>query len=105
VEVAEDAIAAPNDRPRLALDEDAKRVRVAGEDGGDDAAGLGIVDWRSVGPPGIARGVDRSCSWIAGDRRTGCQDRRYATSGNARRSSIILVVLVRRSAGGGERVA
>jgi len=105
VEVAEDAIAAPNDRPRLALDEDAKGVRVAGKNRGDDASRLGVVDWRSVGPPGIARGVDRSSSWIAGEGRAGCQDRRYATSGNARRSSIILVVLVRRSAGGGEGVA
>jgi hypothetical protein len=38
VEVAEDAVARANDRDRLALDEHAERVAIAGEDGLDDRA-------------------------------------------------------------------
>ena len=51
VEVAEDPVAGPDDRRRLALDEAAEGVAVAGEDGLDRGAVAGEVD-RPVGRHG-----------------------------------------------------
>jgi hypothetical protein len=70
VKIAENAIAASDDRPRLAFDEDAKGVGVAGKNRGHDATSLRIVLEALVGDVEIARGVDRSVSSRKVARRT-----------------------------------
>jgi hypothetical protein len=73
VEVAENAVTAPNDGPRLALDKNAEGVCVAGKNRGDDATCLRIVRKARVGPLELSRSVDRSVSWAGVTRRAGIQ--------------------------------
>jgi hypothetical protein len=69
VKIAEDPVAAPDDCPRLPLDEDAEGVGISGKNGFDDTTGLRVVPETGVGPLRVARGVDRSASCVGVARR------------------------------------
>ncbi|HSW42051.1 MAG TPA: hypothetical protein VLM76_06045 [Patescibacteria group bacterium] len=97
MEVAENAVAAPDDRPRLPLDEETEGVGVAGQDGSDDATSLRIIPEARVGPLEIARGVDRSASSWEVARRAMLPRERYAARGVATRIIAISVVVARRA--------
>lgn len=97
MEVAENAVAAPDDRPRLPLDEETEGVDVSSKDRGDDATSLRIVPEARVGPREIARGVDRSVSSWEVARGAMLPWERYAARGVATRIIAISVVVARRA--------
>lgn len=60
MEVAEDAVAGPDDGAQFAFDQDPEGITVAGEDGVDRPAGIAVRE-RSIGE-GLGLGSDRSIS-------------------------------------------